>query len=384
MKKAASKPKQEAARAHIVVRALRAVQGDGTHVFSFFMPRAEFARIADISRVDRDNDDSPKGFQRCEIRAHVRSIVHRLDQGHVLFPNAIMLAMSPDVRFIRSREPVPSGFAQGVDAGLLKLPIRPEGERVACIVDGQQRSLALAESNTPTLQIPVVAFVLDDIGIQREQFILVNKARPLPTRLINELLPETGGVILPRDLPVRKIPSELCDLLNRDPKSPFHKLIKRVSVPDSASAVVTDTTIVTMVRNSLNNPSGALAPFKPMGDEVVDIRSIYKILITYWNAVKDVFKQAWGLPPSKSRLMHSAGIQAMGVLMDHVYARHAGNTNEYQGIRDDLEKMSHACHWTESEWEGLGLGWNEIQNTPRHIRSLSAALVRIHTASVAL
>ena len=44
--------------------------------------------------------------------------------------------------------------------------------------------------------------------VQREQFILVNKAKPLPTRLINELLPETGGIVLPRDLSARKVPSE--------------------------------------------------------------------------------------------------------------------------------------------------------------------------------
>jgi hypothetical protein len=61
-----------------------------------------------------------------------------------------------------------------------------------------------------------VAFVSDDLSIQREQFILVNKARPLPTRLINELLPVTSSVLLPRSLLEKKIPSELMKLLNRD------------------------------------------------------------------------------------------------------------------------------------------------------------------------
>ena len=51
--------------------------------------------------------------------------------------------------------------------------------------------------------------------MQREQFILVNKAKPLPTRLINELLPEVSAM-LPRDLNARRLPSELCNLLNRD------------------------------------------------------------------------------------------------------------------------------------------------------------------------
>jgi DGQHR domain-containing protein len=384
MKKTAAKPKRSPkpkakARDEIVVRVLRTLQGDSINVFTFFMQGADVIQIADISRVERDKDDSLKGFQRRAIRTHVLGIVNYLNQGKVLFPNAIILAMSPDVRFVKSRGPSPEGSGRGVEAGLLIIPIRPEGERVAWIVDGQQRSLALAESNTPTLPVPVVGFVSDDIAIQREQFILVNKARPLPTRLINELLPETGGVILPRDLASRKIPSTLCNLLNRDPKSPFHKLIKRTSAPDSETAIITDTAIVTMIRNSISNPLGALAPFKSAGDDAADLQAMYKTLTTYWNAVRDVFKSAWGLPPQESRLMHSAGIQAMGVLMDRIYARHAGKSNEYQTIRQDLEKMRRACHWTEGEWESLGLAWNEIENTHRGIRSLTDALVRIHT-----
>src|SRR4030095_12718223 len=150
------------------------------------------------------------------------------NQGRVLFPNAIILAMSPEVRFTSSRGPTPEALEKGIQAGPLTLPLRAEGERVAWMVDGQQRSLALSESSSPELPVPVVGFVSDDLAVQREQFILVNKARPLPTRLINELLPETSGVVLPRDLASRKIPSELCNLLNRDKKSPFHKLIKRM------------------------------------------------------------------------------------------------------------------------------------------------------------
>ena len=157
MKKAALKRKHKATRPYIVVRALRAMEAEGVNVFSFFMLGADVARIADISRVERDQGDPPEGFQQREIRTHVRGVVDRLNQGSVLFPNAIMLAMSP--------------------------------ERVAWVVDGC--SLALAESNTPAVPIPVVAFISDDIGAQREQFILVNKAQPLATRLINELLPET-------------------------------------------------------------------------------------------------------------------------------------------------------------------------------------------------
>jgi DGQHR domain-containing protein len=369
-------------RTSLTVRALRTEQSDGISLFAFFMPGGQVAQVADISRVERDEDDSLKGFQRREIRNHVRSIVQYLNQGKVLFPNAIILAMAPDVRFARSRGPARRELERGVEAGALSIPLRPEGQRVAWIVDGQQRSLALAQSNTPSLPVPVVGFVSDDLAVQREQFILVNKARPLPTRLINELLPETGGVVLPRDLASRKIPSELCHLLNKDPKSPFYKLIKRLSEPDSETAVITDTAVVKMIKNSINSPLGALAPYKPAGDGVADIPAMYKTLVAFWTAVKNAFGDAWAVPSTRSRLMHSAGIEAMGVLMDRVYARHSGKSDEYQAIKRDLEKMARYCHWTEGRWDDLGLEWNEIQNIPKHIRSLSDALVRIHTTRV--
>ena len=364
----------------LVVRALRTTQGKDTPVFSFFMPGGDITRIADISRVERDETDSLKGFQRREIRDHVRAITQFLNQGDVLFPNAIILAISPEVKFSASRGPKPKGLADVSQQGTLEVPIRDEGSRVAWIVDGQQRSLALAQAKNPALPVPVVAFVSDDLQMQREQFILVNKAKPLPTRLINELLPETGGIVLPRDLAARRIPSELSTLLNRDPQSPFFHLIKRLSDKDRKEPVITDTALINMIKNSLNNPLGALAPFKAAGSDPSDIEGMYRLLCTYWQAVKEVFPEAWGRTPAQSRLMHSAGIQAMGVLMDRIYARLSDVPNEGALVRKDLERVAPYCAWTKGTWDGLNMAWNEIQNTPKHIKQLSDTLVRLHHA----
>ena len=245
------------ARKHISVRALRTKQGDGIDVFSFFIKGSDIARVAEISRITRDEDNALKGFQRKEIQNHVKGIVEYLDRGNVLFPNAIILALSPEVEFKQSRGPTPEGIAEVAQIGSLTIPIREEGRRVAWIVDGQQRSLALSRTTNTEISVPVVAFISGDIETQREQFILVNKARPLPVRLINELLPEIG-VQLPRDLSMRKIPSELCNLLNRDPKSPFFELIRRMSQEHLRSAVIIDTALIKVMKNSINNPLGRL------------------------------------------------------------------------------------------------------------------------------
>jgi DGQHR domain-containing protein len=195
----------------IIVRALRTRQGN-VDVYSFFLPGGDVTKIAGISRLERHEDDTLRGFQRKEIRNHVRSITQYLNQGKVIFPNAITLAFSPEVKFTQSRGPRPKGLTDVSQAGLLRIPLSDSGQRVGWIVDGQQRSLALAGSKNEKLPVPVVGFVSGDIQVQREQFILMNKARPLPTRLINELLPETGSVLLPRELASRKIPSEICGL----------------------------------------------------------------------------------------------------------------------------------------------------------------------------
>lgn len=366
----------------IVVRALHTKQGEGLDVYAFFIRGADIVNVADISRVARSETDVLKGFQRPEIRSHVKSIADYLNQGNVLFPNAIILAMSPNVRFAASRGTRPTGDEGLSQTGTLTIPIYEEGERVAWIVDGQQRSLALAQSVNRDLPVPVVGFVSDSLEIQREQFILVNKAKPLPTRLINELLPETRSVLLPRELTLKRIPSVICDALNQESESPFHNLIRRPSNKGSPTAVVNDTAVIKMIQNSIQNPLGALSSYRSVAREGGDIEGMYRVLLTFWKAAKDVFPDAWGRDPRESRLMHSAGIEAMGVLMDRIYARLSGTTEDYNAVRKELEKVAPACRWTSGNWESLGMAWNEIEHTSRDIKRLQVALVRVYTTGV--
>lgn len=368
-------------RQELVVRALHTTQGEGLDVYAFFIKGGDIVRVADISRIERDAADELKGFQRPEIRQHVKGIVDYLNQGDVLFPNAIILALAPDVKFAASRGSKPAGDTRVSESGTLTLPIYAEGQRVAWIVDGQQRSIALSQAQHKDLAVPVIGFVSDRLSVQREQFILVNKAKPLPTRLINELLPETATFVLPRDLVARKVPAELVSTLNQDPASPFFRLVKRASDRGTSEAVVTDTALLSLIKSSLSNPLGALAPFKSVGREGGgDVAGMYRILTTYWSAVKAVFPDAWGRDPKQSRLMHSAGLMAMGLLMDAIYGRLPPNS-EVVAVQRELEKVAPSCRWTKGTWETLGLAWNELQNTPPHVKKLQDTLVRAYAAS---
>lgn len=361
---------------YLILRALRTIQAKQIEVFSFFVPGEMIMQVADISRVHHDETDNLQGFQRKEIKNHVNSIVEYLNNMDVLFPNAIILALGQEVDFKQARGRDPEGITDIADIGTISIPIRREGSRVAWIVDGQQRSLALAKTKNKSIPVPVIAFFAPDLETQRAQFILVNKAKPLPTRLINELLPEVD-VVMPRELAVRKIPSELCNLLNRDPQSPFYKLIKRASHDDSDSAVIMDTSLIDIIKKSISNPLGALAQFKGFGTESSDVNNMYKTLLTFWIEVKNAFPDAWGLPPTKSRLMHSAGIQAMGVLMDKIYSRAQASSNPVAEIRSSLNKLAPYCNWTSGTWQGIGLKWDEIQNVNSHVKMLSDYLIRL-------
>lgn len=361
----------------IKVRALKTMQGD-TPVYLLFMPGTELHTIADITRMERGTKGKLEGFQRREIRDHVNEIAAYLDKDEVLFPNAIILALSPEVRFKQSRGPSLEATYNHAVAGQLEIPVRPEGQRVAWIVDGQQRSLALKKSKNGSLPVPVVAFEARSIETQREQFILVNRAKPLPQRLIDELLPETSGILLPRDLSTRKLPSALCDALNQSKDSPFYRLIRRSSQKVSDGQVVIDTAVISMIKRSLGNPNGALAAFQTPGAPFGDSTKMSVLLKDYWGAVKQVFSDAWGRDPEESRLMHSAGIAAMGELMDRMAARATSKRGLKAYFIEELRRIAKYCAWTHGSWPKINRAWDQIENTNRDIKLLSKTLVQLY------
>lgn len=365
-------------------RALELHQHNQIAVYLFALRPAEIELVAGISRISRDDEERLVGYQRKEVRQHVEEIRAYVDHGNVLFPNALILAFDEPLRFKRSRGPsTDDGLAL---SGTLEIPLGTEGTpRPAWIVDGQQRALALSRAQNNELAVPIAAFVGADLGLQRDQFLRINNARPLPRSLITELLPEVD-TFLPRRLATRKLPSAITDLLNRHPRSPFKDLIRRPSSSDPirTKAVVTDTSVVEMVKARIVEPSGCLFPYRNVATGEVDADLVMKLLIDYWRAVRDTFHDAWGVAPSKSRLMHGAGIKAMGTLMDAMVPRHDPRDGDLESaFRGDLGRIAGLCRWTSGTWDAFGdLPWNGIENTNRAVRMLANYLVRAYTRAL--
>src|SRR5205085_725837 len=137
------------------------------------------------------------------------------------------------------------------------------------------------------------------------------------------------------------------------PASPFHKRIRRASMTDKSrnSGIITDTSIVKMIEESLTSTSGCLFPYRNIATNETDAEGICSVLVAYWTAVQRVFPEAWGKPANQSRLMHGAGIRSMGRLMDRVMAGVNGrDPRAVEIIERELRRIAPICRWTEGQW----------------------------------
>ncbi|MDP3651672.1 MAG: DGQHR domain-containing protein DpdB [Rhodoferax sp.] len=362
----------------IRVSAIQFEQGDHK-LYTFALSGGKIAQIADFSRLKKGESGELLGFQRKEIQQHVKQIVDYLNQGAMLFPNAIILAISPELKFDKARGSRGANVEPSGQLGYLNLPVGGSERKEAWIVDGQQRSLALAKSKNPELPVPVIAFESMSVDMQRQQFILVNRAKPLSQQLVNELLPVTDETYLPKNLAMNKVPSKLCGLLNESPKSPFYGRIDRKSAKSTRAVGFNDTAIIAMIRERINTPLGALGHLKGFQGEHSDYEAMYKILDAYWCAVSEVFPEAWNLPPSKSRLTHSAGIKAMGSLLDRIASRVDLKQERLKAaFVKELTPMAKACAWTSGRWPYIQMQWNAIEQTHRSVHELTRALTSLY------
>ena len=179
----------------------------------------------------------------------------------------------------------------------------------------------------------------------------------------------------------RQLPSALVDMLNQDPESPFHGIIKRASTDETTRrpTVVTDTSLVEASEESLESPSGVLFPYRNIATGTTDTEGIRTLLLVYWTAVQDTFPEAWGRTPRpRVALMDGVGIRAMGRLMDRVMAHVDDDDSDVlsEQAAAELALIAPDCRWTGGRGTTSALPWNELQNTPRHISALSNYLVR--------
>ena len=112
----------------------------------------------------------------------------------------------------------------------------------------------------------------------------------------------------------------------------------------------------------------------------IDVERVRKTLNLYWTEVKKLFPDAWGKPPSESRLMHGVGIRSMGALMDRIMCNiNPDEKTAQEKVQKALLPIKSHCAWTEGCWDQLNsVPWNYLQNTHRDKNLLTNMLVRVY------
>jgi DGQHR domain-containing protein len=337
-------------------KAIRAVQAPDHDVFVFAANPKDVLAFAEIERVGRKESGELHGFQRHQIASHIKEIRDYLARDDALLPNAVIVAFIDGVRIAKERD------------GVLDIEVNaPQGSRPGFVVDGQQRLTALSGIDKGDFQVFVSALICKDYNELRQQFVLINNTRPLPKTLIYELLPEVDG--LPERFTARKFAARIVDRLNFASDSALRCSIRQHTNP---SGILSDIAMQKVVMNSSSN--GAIREFIQHEDRE---KHAYTLVSEFFAAVESVFGPAWvGMTPRQSRLVHGAGLVAMGFVMDHLYCS-AGAANRHE-FEAGLLLLKPSTAWTSGQWlfsDSDVRPWNGIQNTPSDIDLLTRFLL---------
>jgi len=339
----------------LTFQAIQAKQSQTHTVLSFAALASELQQFATIERVARNEAGELSGFQRPQIAGHIREIRDYLEKPEAILPNPIVIA------FIDRVEVGP------VDAdGRCTVEINLGRGAPGLVVDGQQRLTALSQVHEKDFQVFVSAVICADEAELRRQFVLINNTRPLPKSLIYELLPTVRG--LPRRLSDRSLAAELAAKLNFDPHSSLKGYIYQHTNP---TGVIRDTAIQRVIVNSVSDGIMREMVKEPNGTELC-----FDLVSEFYRAVQYVFRDEWrDHTPKTSRLVHGAGIMALGYVME-ILALLDG-ARSWQDFAKGLSCLVGRTAWTSGQWD-FGNGdhrhWKSVQNVNRDIVSLGQYL----------
>lgn len=350
----------------LTFHAIRARQSRSHTVLSFPAKASDLKQFAVIDRIGRDAKGHLSGFQRPQIATHIREIKDYLEQPDSILPNPIVVAFTRGVAVRESESPN------------CQLEIDVSNGAPGLVVDGQQRLSALVQLDGRDFEVLVSAVICADEAELRRQFVLVNNTRPLPKSLIYELLPGVEG--LPSRLSNRAFASELTAGLNYDPASFLQGEIYQHTNPGGR---IKDTAIQRVIMNSLSD--GMMREFLRAGADGAGEEQCFDLISEFYRAVAMVFPDAWAAKhtPKSSRLVHGAGIVALGYVME-VLALLDGARSSTE-FAHGLGCLVGRTAWTSGEWDfgdGDRRNWRAIQNVNRDIVTLAQHLIGIVRADI--
>jgi DGQHR domain-containing protein len=355
------------------LHALRIEQRVDVPLFVFGVDGRIVHRFATMDAAHRSADGVLGGYQRTRVERHIAEIYAYLATDGAILPNAIVVAFSGDVTFASTPGVMRTEWGT---PGTLYVPLPKRGKaRPGLIVDGQQRSSALAQL-PPTRSFPVVVvgFLATSSDLQREQFVLVNKTIPLPRDLLNELLPHIETE-LPKPLQMRRVAATVVEKLRYDRKSPFYGRIRGLGAGAEGNNV-SQAAVLAVIETSIRR-GGVLSPYYSPEPTAADLAAMAHILALYFTAIARVWPYAWNESPWTSRLVHGVGITALGRLMDVLIPEvNVASPRAVGAVARRLRKIESRCAWTSGRWpRPLSCPWDALQNTSQDKRRLADFLI---------
>ncbi len=359
-------------RTVLCVNAIRVEQRADVPLFVFGINGRVIHRFAAVQFAHRARDGVLVGYQRERVARHIGEIFAYLSQDDALLPNAIVIAFDDKVSFVPLEGAI---LIEWGTFGQLEIPLPNPGEaKPGFIVDGQQRVSALAQLD-PKRDFPVVVVALksSSVDLQREQFVLVNKTKPLPRDLLNELLPRVS-TYLPKPWRLRRVAASVLDVLRLDKESPFCGRIRGIGSSGEGSNI-SQAAVIGVIEKSIRR-GGALSKFYGKSSEELDVHAAARVVSVFFSGAERVWAYAWSGSPRRSRLVHGVGISAMGTLMETIMLElDASSPRAVRSVKRRLQKIEKRCAWTEGRWPVLRCAWNELQNTSQDKRRLADYLV---------
>ena len=365
--------------------------------------------IRTFARIDRLDAVAGTGNQREEIIKHVRAIAKGMADGKPV-PNSILLVfneaifvvdptpeeetqipkshvlcryLTPDWTMV-NHPTAPGRLCQEIRSVELDIPHRNaafDEEKVALLVDGQQRTAALALvdiDENPNFQLCVNATVGDD-SRAKLVFQVANSTVKISTEFSRALV-ATVDDDTPGYIPSEKLIARAVKLLSIDDKSsPFHNITKHPGHRITNAPIAYNTLFMVV---SIFDSSGL--DFKD------DSKLLAECVKKAFNLVKKVWGTAWGIAPRDSKLMHGAGLRAISaVLIDLIEANHRNHNFDWnhvsvwQETENSLKRLASRVLWTADAMKGTkqqkDVYQNEIsprQNTNQDIEKLTRFLLK--------
>lgn len=337
--------------------------------------------FAAVNFAERTADGVLFGYQRSEVSSHIRQIAQYLSGSDALLPSAIVLAFDHQVSFAPLTGATVSNWGT---PGTLAIPMPSAGERKpGLIVDGQQRVSALAQlPASRKFPVVVIGFATASEQTQLEQFILVNRTKPLPRDLISELLPQARTDRLPRSWKFTQTAAAVVEKLRFDKGSPFFCRIKGVGTSGDG-ANISQAALIAVISASMRR--GVLKTITEHQDQTDEekVDRMTRIVVSYFRGVARVWPEAWSGSPWTSRLVHGVGLSAMGQLMEVVFEDlNPQSLRVVSSVENRLRRIRRRCAWTYGRWpKPLDCAWDALQNTSQDKRRLVNFLLREYARS---